>query len=158
MKTTIAFAMMFASFALGQPLAGDSPQQMCLCEFVAPTYPPIARSARVQGTVLVIMKVHDDGTVAEIWPPGTEMTPQGPVTGMSTQGMQNILAGGPFEVVKKWKFCAGGSDRYVPITFDFKLTEPGAEGWAPTHVSFHAPANVEITTARLERIDRSDKK
>jgi hypothetical protein len=142
--------MVFATLALARPLAGEGEKQMCLCEFVAPVYVQMARMMHVQGTVLVIVKVHDDGTIAEIWPPGTEMTLQGPVTEMPKQFPQSILAGGPFDVVKKWKFCAGGGDRYVTITFEFKLTDPAVKGWAPTHVRFHAPATVEISTAQME--------
>jgi hypothetical protein len=62
-------------------------------------------------------------------------------------------------VLKNWKFCAGGGDRYVQITFQFKLTDPPEKGWAPTDVSFHAPATVEISTAYFlgERTDSVNK-
>jgi hypothetical protein len=154
MQTKILLLTAFALLALAPPLVGDGPQQLCLCEFVAPTYSQGARLIRAEASVLVIVKVHDDGTISEIWPPGSEMTSEGPINGMSRQ---SLLAGGPFEVVKKWKFCPGGGDRYVPIHFEFKLTEPAVKGWAPTQVSFHAPATVEITTARFEgEIQRTD--
>jgi hypothetical protein len=83
-KTKTVLVMMFGAVALARPLAGDGAQQtqMCLCEFEAPTYGNLARMTRVQGSVLVIVKVHDDGTVAEIWPLGTEMTPDGPFSGI----------------------------------------------------------------------------
>jgi hypothetical protein len=153
-KIKIVLTMALAAFAFAGPLAGDGAlrTQMCWCEFEAPAYRNLARMNRREGTVLVIVKVHNDGTIAEIWPLGTEMTPEGPFTGIH---MGSLLDFRPSELLKNWKFCAGGGDRYVQITFQFKLTDPPAKGWAPTHVSFHAPATVEISTAHIlgERTD-----
>jgi len=62
--------------------------------------------------------------------------------------VNSIFTGDALSAVKKWRFCPGPEGREFDIYFVFKLTEPGIDGWAPTQVSFHSPATVEISTAR----------
>jgi Gram-negative bacterial TonB protein C-terminal len=124
---------------------------MCLTEFVAPKYSRIARTAVLQGTVVVKVKVHACGEISEIWPPGTVVGPSGDAQ-LTPDPIKGMLEGSSVDAVKKWRFCPGPEAREFDITFVFKLTEPGVEGWAPNGVSFHSPSTVEISTARNSQI------
>jgi hypothetical protein len=148
--TRVVLAGILGMSALVRPLVGDAKEQMCLCEFVAPTYSMIARTAQIEGSVTVKVKLGADGTITEVWPPGTVITPTGDVVqSPSANANDNYLAGASVAAVKKWRFCPGPAGREINVVFVYKLTEPGREGWAPTEVSFHAPAVVEISTARI---------
>jgi len=65
MLTKALLVGLLALSALSRPVASDA-NQMCLCEFAAPRYSPIARTAVLQGWVLVKVKVHADGEISEI--------------------------------------------------------------------------------------------
>jgi hypothetical protein len=136
--------------AMMRPVAGDAKEQICLCEFVAPQYSMIARTAQIEGSVTVKVKVGADGTITEVWPPGTVVTPAGDIVqSPSASANDNYLAGVSVAALKKWRFCPGPVGREINIVFVYKLTEPGSKGWTPTEVSFHASAVVEISTARI---------
>jgi hypothetical protein len=68
MPTKLIFVRLLALSALSRPVASDTKPEMCLCEFVAPRYSPIARTAVMHGWVTVDVKVHSNGEISEIWP------------------------------------------------------------------------------------------
>jgi hypothetical protein len=122
-KKTFLIVALIALLTWPWSLAGEAEQDLCLCQFVAPEYVQLARMVRVQGSVEAKVKVHADGSITEISPPVSNF----------------MLAGQVSKILNDWRFCPGGEDRYVNITFIFKLTEPAVNGWAPTKVSFARP-------------------
>jgi Gram-negative bacterial TonB protein C-terminal len=157
MPIKLSLVLLLALTALTRPTASEAKPEMCLCDFVAPKYSRIARTASLQGSVVVKVKVHADGETSEIWPPGTVISPSGDIGQSTPPGVSTILAGESVSAVKKWRFCPGPEGREFDITFVFKLTEPGIDGWAPTETSFHGPATVEISTARNSHVDTGAK-
>jgi TonB family protein len=122
--------------------AGPPPgQSVCVCQFVAPIYSPIARLSRTQGVVRVRVSVDPDGI-------------PGDVELLSADGTPNVgmLVRRATEAVGKWRFCstAGDKTKSVVVTFRFKVnvdpTVRYGDEWSPTEVKFEPPANVEITT------------
>ena len=157
MSIKLSFVLLLALTALSRPVASDAKPEMCLCDFVAPRYSPIARAAVIQGSVVVKVKVHADGEISEIWPPGTVITSTGDIAQAPLSANDNYFAGASVAAIKKWRFCPGPADREIDVVFVYKLTEPGRDGWAPTEVSFHSPAVVEISTARNSDVDLGTK-
>jgi TonB family protein len=130
-------------WAAPRPIA-ESDQQLCICQFVAPTYPPVARLARMQGSVAIKAMVDATGKTLEIEALRDETMPI---------GTAQILQRAAMEAIQKWRFCspsATSKSSKIVITFKFRLsndaTPRAADQWYPTDVSFQLPATVEITT------------
>ena len=150
MLTRFVLAGILGMSALVRPLAGDVKEPMSLCEFVAPRYSMLARTLQMGGSVTVKVKVGADGTITEVWPPRTVIAPSGDIgQAPPAPGANSYFEDGSVAAVKKWRFCPGPAGREIDVMFVYKVTEPGRDGWAPTEVSFHAPAVVEISTARI---------
>jgi hypothetical protein len=157
MPTKLIFVGLVALSALSRPVASDTKPEMCLCEFVAPRYSPIARTAVGEGFVTVEVKVRASGEISEIWPWHIVSGPGGDTGQPSSPDVTAIFTEDAVTAVKQWRFCPGPEGRKFNITFVFELTEPGIDGWAPTEVSFHSPATVEISTARNSQTMSSTK-
>jgi len=112
----------------------EANQEMCLCEFVAPTYELVAHFARIQGVVRVEFGLDADGV------------PEDPKVLESAHALLSELA---LNAIKGWRFCPSSvrpDQGRMAITFRFKL-EGEAPGWAPTKVVFDgSQALVEVTT------------
>ena len=125
---------------LSHPLAGEN-NPLCLCQFVAPTYPPFARQIHTEGTIEIAVTYDSAGKPATINP----LTPE-PFTKTAP------LRKAAIDSVSHWRFCPtpGESDRNeVIVTFRFKLRDiqpAETDHWSPTEVSFEPPAIVNITT------------
>jgi hypothetical protein len=157
MPTKLIFVGLVALSALSRPVASDTKPEMCLCEFVAPRYSPIARTAVGEGFVTVEVKVRASGEISEIWPWHIVSGPGGDTGQPSSPDVTAIFTEDAVTAVKQWRFCPGGDEREFDIAFVYKLTEPGVDGWAPTQVRFHAPATVEVSTARNSHVDTATK-
>lgn len=135
---------MLLAWLPGRPLT-DRDQDLCVCEFVAPTYPTLARQARTQGVVHLEVAVDSAGAPNEINLVNDE-TPQSPHSPM--------LQRASVDAVKQWRFCSSphSSNRNGSIvTVIFKLNEKSgppeySDSWSPTDVSFQPPATVTVTT------------
>jgi TonB family protein len=118
-------------------------RQMCLCEFVAPIYPPLARLSRMQGTVRIGTTPDSTGNPQEI-----EALQDG---NMQPTTME-ILQRASIDALRKWRFCPAGTSDHprIVVAFKFKLIEDAtqrfADQWYPTDVGFQSPATVQITT------------
>ena len=121
----------------------DPDQPMCLCEFVAPIYPPIARLSRMQGIIRMKATVGSTGKLQEV-----EVLQDGTMQPTAMEILQRASA----NAIRKWRFCPsqGTSNHSIVVTFKFTLlddvTSREADQWYPTDVSFQFPATVEITT------------
>ncbi len=117
-------------------------KQTCLCGFVAPPYPPLARLSRTQGVVRVNMSLDSEGTPteAQVLPEESLQAPQ-----------MGILQQAALEAARKWRFCSSGRQaNSMIVTFKFQLkVDPeisNADQWSPTEVRFETPDTVEIKT------------
>ena len=131
MKIVLA-VLMFVTLG-GSPVAEMAPENgECLCKFIAPEYPPIARTAGIQGVVHLKVGVDSTGKVSAV--DVVDSAP--PILGETAE-----------KSVRGWMFCSLFGDRAareVVVTFEFKLREPATQGWAPTSVAFAPPATVRI--------------
>ena len=85
--------------------------QGMLMREVSPTYPPLARSARVQGSVVLDVTIAKDGTVKEI----------------TTKSGHPMLVPAAIDAVKKWRYQPYKLDGkpievYTQVVVDFTLT------------------------------------
>jgi len=111
----------------------DANTDMCLYEFIAPTYAPIARQANIRGTVRLRVKLDSQGTPSEV----TVLEEGHP-----------ILRESAVNAVKKWRFCAAGKTdeaHDIELIFIFKLEGKPTQSWLPTEVSFNSSGIVSIT-------------
>ena len=74
-------------------------------EITLPTYPPIAKAARVEGVVVVDFKI------------GEECKPMN----LQVKSGPKMLEQTSKEAISKWKYCPAKKDQEVEVTFDFKL-------------------------------------
>jgi Gram-negative bacterial TonB protein C-terminal len=63
--TVLIVALLTAPYLTvnAQTVSGDAPGQVVLTDLSTPTYPPVAREARIAGDETVLVKVRPDGTV-----------------------------------------------------------------------------------------------
>jgi TonB family protein len=110
---------------------------MCLCQFVAPTYSRLARTAGWQGKVLVRVRYNSDGIPSTVDVPGP------------TLDSRASFRDAAVSAVKQWRFCrAAGSNKELTVTVNFRLKggpTREVDEWSPTEVSFEPPATVTIT-------------
>lgn len=117
-------------------------QQTCVCEFVAPLYPPMARLSRTQGIVRLKVSVDAEGIPSDVQLINEQITPF----------RDGLLATSAMRAVRKWRFCASGgqAERAVVVTFKFKInvdpTVRYSDEWSATEVTLEPPATVEVTT------------
>jgi TonB family protein len=131
MKIVLAM-LMFAVLGSSPVAEMASENNECLCKFIAPEYPRIARTAGIQG--IVHLKARLD--------------PTGKVNGVDVVDFAHpILRERAEKSIMGWMFCSLPGDRAereVVVTFEFKLREPATQAWAPTDVTFEPPATVRI--------------
>jgi TonB family protein len=139
---TLAVVVAFVVWAMPQPLA-EPDRQICICKFVAPTYPTLARLAHMQGIIRIKTNLDSTGSPQDI--EALQDVTMQPTT-------KAILQRAGIDAVRKWRFCPSGDSKQstIIITLEFKLLVDTklrtADQWYPTDVSFQAPATVEITT------------
>jgi len=105
----------------------DSP---CLVSLHVPYYPPLARTARVQGSVTVNIRIDENGKVNVKKSSGTPM-----------------LVAATEENVKTWQFAPAASRKLSEITVDYKyILDDGSEKNVAGCANFKVigPTSVEI--------------
>lgn len=124
--------------------AANSDQQMCLCEFVAPIYPPLVRLSRDEGEIRVRVSIDVSGI-----PEKVEVLRDGTTPPRYPGEFERPTV----EAIKRWRFCPSSVESNhgeIVVTVRFKLltqTKPTqSDQWFPTEVTFRPPATVEITT------------
>lgn len=107
----------------------------CVKSFVIPSYPPLARQARIVGDVRATLHIGPDGAVESV----SEV--EGP----------SLLRDGSVEAMKSWKFgIAAGSRTQLRMTFRYLLKGKEARECFVYEVSGHLPNFVEIATNPTE--------
>ena len=145
MKVVLAM-LMFAVLGSSPVAEMSSENNECLCRFIAPEYPPIARTAGIQGVVHL----------------KALLDPTGKVNGVDVvDSAHPILRERAEKSVAGWVFCSldgNRAAREVVITFEFRLREPATQAWAPTSVTFEPPATVRIAAPSAATLQRDDSK
>jgi TonB family protein len=144
MRTILYFLLLLVVLGSNQPVGeiaekhdGGSTQsgELCLCEFAAPKYPPLARLQNVQGIVRLRVTLDANGYFSQ-----SDVLAAG----------HPLLEDSPIEAVKTWRSCesstASGS-RSVDVTFKFVLDGKPTDKWAPTLISFQTSATVIVQTS-----------
>jgi protein TonB len=73
---------------------------------VEPVYPPLARTARVQGTVVLDAVIQQDGTVGEV---------------RVLKSASPLLEPSAVEALKQWRFTLGDYDVIMTLTVNYVL-------------------------------------
>jgi len=130
----------FFSFALFLLIpVYSSAQDVCACHVVVPGYPPLARMARIDGSVNV-----------EI-----EIGPEGNVITAKASGSHKLLQRESEDNIRLWKFCptrtsAGPSRNLIRITYVYKLEGKEAYHAPFPKVTLDLPFRVEIISSPPE--------
>jgi outer membrane biosynthesis protein TonB len=93
-------------------------------EAVAPSYPPLAVRARIQGTISVLVEIDEVGRILS----------------MAAPGGHPIFIPPSLDAAKQWKFERGNGNTAVTLTFVFVLV--GAD--EPAKTIFKPPYTVEV--------------
>jgi hypothetical protein len=106
----------------------DDPQYLLVVQGEMPLYPPLARAARVSGSVRLQVTVKE-----------------GEVVAVRTTSGNPLLASPATANVKTWKFYKTVSATFV-TTFTYQLeTEESPEASNPTAIVLELPTSVKIT-------------
>jgi TonB family protein len=98
---------------------------------VAPDYPPLARQAGKQGTVIAWLAIDPAGNIDEVKIPSGDP----------------LLAGPVIQILKNWKFAPTGATQTASVSVTFALAgHPVTKPVAAT-VSGSSPLNLVITTS-----------
>jgi TonB family protein len=125
----------FLSFFFFSTVASNGADLVCVRHVVVPDYPPLARMARLQGSVSVEVEIGADGKVLSV----------------KSTGSHNLLASASASNAWQWTFRPappGGKSgsTYLTITYVYKL-EGKEVNYLPTpSVTLDLPHKVEITT------------
>ena len=125
--TILAFLGVLLSFGLFHANAWSADDKICARHTIAPTYPRLARLARITGTVEVDVEVASDGSVHSA----------------IGSGAQNLLDRAAEENVKRWTFCSGVVGVKLRIVYAYRLEGRQEYDDTPAKVLFHLP-QVEI--------------
>lgn len=110
---------------------------ICVKHIVSPGYPPVARLTRLQGTVIVDLRIGPDGRVLSA----------------SSTGNNEILCRASEDNIREWIFSPSVSRREpsaMRFTYDYKLAgDEEKYGSAPT-ILFDLPDRVEIVAHPLQ--------
>ena len=92
-------------------LAAEPQQQVTVLKYVVPIYPAIAKTARINGDVVLSFNVESDGSVSDVqYVSGPKML------------LQTCL-----DAIKQWKFqclsCGYGKRFHHQFTFSFRIDE-----------------------------------
>lgn len=119
--------------------------QLCVRHIVVPTYPVLARMARVEGAVTVEAKIDKDGRVISI----------------RSSGGQELLQRASEQNIRQWAFSPGppGKMGWSEVTIRYVYKLKGSENYydATSDVTIDLPDRIEIT-ARPAKLESSNKR
>lgn len=131
--TTFSIVLVSCSFVFaGQPL--KQVDEIHVKTFVAPPYPALARLARQEGTVSLLVRIKPDGRVEEIKQ----------VSGPS------LLKESVAKAVSQWTFAPLQRRALLRVTVKFSFRPPARNKNAETFVSAKLPTEVEVVTNPAE--------
>jgi TonB family protein len=99
--------------------------------FVAPDYPPLARQAGKQGTVIARLAIDPAGNIDEVKIPSGDPLLTGPV----------------IQILKNWKFAPTGATQTASVSVTFALASHPVTKPVAATVSGSSPLNLVITTS-----------
>lgn len=124
------FVLVFAVFALSSFSFGQAQVEVCPKHIEAPTYPAIARTARVQAAVLVRVSIGANGTVSDAQVVNSKSSPP-------------LLWKGSLENAKTWTFSEPPHAPYqLTITYEYRI-DSGVPSDA-TRVALDLPTHISI--------------
>ncbi len=127
-RTILMFLSMLFGFATLHVMARSAfDDRVCPQPTVDPTYPRLARLARITGAVDVDIEVDKDGSVRSA----------------IGSGAHNLLNRAAEENVKKWTFCSSNENFKVKIIYAYRFEGQAEYQESPPKVVFHLP-RVEI--------------
>jgi len=104
--------------------------QFAVQDFVAPVYPPRARTARIEGKVTIQARLDATGRVAS----------------MTSDGHPLLVAASE-KSLRQWSFRKLATSDTLTLIFQFKLGAPGKHAPPVSKVTAHFPCQIEITAA-----------
>jgi TonB family protein len=120
-----------------RPAMSDRPEPAgCVRRVESLEYPQLARTASIEGMVVVQVKIGPSGNVLE-------------VRGLSGPP---ILQRAALTNAKTWRFDSGAA-RTIRITYEFRLTRPAVDYIPPTKVTFDLPVQVMVTSPSAKPTD-----
>ena len=132
-------AILIALCVLQQGFGTEQKQQVTVLKYVVPHYPAVARTARIQGDVVLSFNVLSDGRVADI------KVVSGPKI------LPNILIDPSVDAIKQWKFqclsCGYGKPFHHQFTFSFQFDEKLGE--RDHSIKYDLPDKLTISTGEM---------
>ncbi len=137
-RSIINFAALLSIALLGCQLPGTGSrnsevghESVFVRKFKVFGYPPLARQARVQGTVSALVHIGSDGRVASV----------------SNVNGPPLLIHAVVEALKSWEFALpNNKPAELRMTFDFSLRGKEARECYVTEVSGSLPSSIQIMT------------
>jgi TonB family protein len=132
MKRMLITLLAILAVPMPGPHLAEAGNPMCLCKFIGPRYSPVARVARIQGVVQVKVSIDPAGNPGDM--------------SVLEEG-HPLLQEAAIRALKNWRFCPpppASAPHEITVLFRFRLDGNGTDAWAPTEITFQAPATVEI--------------
>ena len=131
---------LLALFLLASQSVGWAAEKVCVVSMTVPDYPPLARMARVQGSVRVEVEIDSTGKVVSaepVYPPG------------APKGLK-LLGPHAAKNVSTWQFSVPTDEKTFPLrhslTYVYKLYGKETYGFHCPTVTLHAADLLEIVT------------
>ena len=135
LRKMVLHAILITVCLMQQGFGGEQKQQVTVLKYVVPLYPPIARTARIQGEVVMSFDVLKDGTVSEV------NVVSGP----------KMLAQVSIDTIKQWKFqclsCGYGKPFHHQFTFSFQFDDKLS--YRDHSIKYDLPDKLTISTGRM---------
>ena len=108
---------------------------MEVVDIVSPGYPPLARMAKLQGLVRVVVEISENGNVMSV----------------ATTGADQILQTAAAKNIRLWTFRSrtGVKSRHV-VTYVYRLEGGPSKHAECPEIVFHLPDRVEISSKPVE--------
>ncbi len=129
---SICAAISFVTFFLPQ-----SPEGPCAKHVESPEYPPISRTAHVQGVIDLIATIDSSGNVVDVTPPL-----------LAPNDTRSLLVSHAVDNIREWKFDPPATAPYIlSIAYEYKIDCSLKQTDRPTtKVTMDLPKRVTILT------------
>jgi TonB family protein len=111
------------------PIPSYGADGMCVRHISTPQYPPLARQARIEGSVVLNLDIAENGEVVSVVGSG-----------------HNMLRDAAEKNISQWVFCRSNAARNINMTFIYKIRGEEIYQPSPADVMFDLPEQVTITT------------
>ena len=124
--STLVLVCLFGAYAAAAQAVPNTPEEPLLKSGAIPTYPHVARLARLQGTVRLQVTTNGVG-----------------VTNVVGGGAHKMLVDAAEQNIKSWQFYEHRPQTFT-VTFVYKLEGPEVYPFANSRVLLELPKRVEI--------------